>query len=75
MDKDAFDLLTADEVAKLVGKSKERLRVFRRAGDGPKFVRIGRTVFYRQSAISEWLQSQEASSHAEEAQRRQRHDR
>jgi hypothetical protein len=35
------------------------LATWRSKGKGPKFVKIGRAVFYRASAIREWLAAQE----------------
>jgi predicted DNA-binding transcriptional regulator AlpA len=38
---------------------------FRLQGGGPRFIRVGRRIFYRLSAIEQWLES-ETYSHSSE---------
>ena len=42
-----------------------KLRIRRRDGTGPKFIKVGRAVLYRRSAIEDWLESREFESTAE----------
>lgn len=52
-------LLTTGEVAKLLNVSKAWLEYHRWKGDGIPFVRLGtRTVRYRQSDVTAWLEAQ-----------------
>jgi len=54
------EILTAEEAAKLLRRSTRTLGQWRRTGEGPAWLRIGRTgVGYRRAAIDRWLRSQE----------------
>ena len=49
-------LLTTNEVSRRLRVSREKLRRWRREGDGPPFVKIGpRTVRYRASEVEQFL--------------------
>ena len=48
-------LLTTDQVAKYLGVSREAVEKWRRENNGPEFIKIGRLVRYRVSAVSSWL--------------------
>lgn len=51
-------LLTTEEAAALVGLSPETLANHRTSGkSGLKFLRLGRSVRYRQSDLEAWLDS------------------
>ena len=52
------ELLTQDELAAELGKSVAWAERARWNGSGPAFVKIGRSVRYRRSAINAWLESQ-----------------
>ena len=54
---DSFNLLAADEVADLIGKSTETLTRWRRIGCGPAFVRMGRSPMYSREDIASWMQA------------------
>jgi hypothetical protein len=58
-------LLTPSEAAKFLRVSISWLAKSRMRGDGPPFVKIGRGVFYRESALLRWLKSQERLSTSE----------
>lgn len=60
-------LLTPDDVIRVVpGITKGNLAQMRYAGTGPKFLKpTPRTVLYRESDISAWLEGSERTSTAE----------
>lgn len=47
------------ELAAELRKSPRTLARWRRLGEGPAITRIGREIFYRRSAVAEWLAAQE----------------
>jgi predicted DNA-binding transcriptional regulator AlpA len=50
------ELLTTPAAAALLGLSPRTLEGWRRTGEGPAFVRLGRRrVAYRRSALDSWL--------------------
>lgn len=55
-------LLTDEDLSKLVGRSKNWLAKQRMTGDGPRFLKIGGSIRYRQSAVEEWLRACERKS-------------
>jgi len=55
-------LFKPDIVSQMLCVSAATLRKWRWEGKGPKFVKIGRKVVYRQSDIDEYIQSQIRSS-------------
>jgi predicted site-specific integrase-resolvase len=59
------ELCTDEAVARCLCVSVITLRRWRREGRGPKFIKEGRRVLYRRSAIAEWLAAREAGSTAE----------
>ena len=54
MGSDDF-LFSEREYADFVGKSVAWVRLERRAGRGPAFIRVGRTPKYPRKAIAEWM--------------------
>jgi predicted DNA-binding transcriptional regulator AlpA len=50
-------LLTESQAAQLVGLSARTLERFRIQGAGPKFLKLGRRVFYAQTDLLTWLDS------------------
>ena len=48
-------LLTEEEVAAAFKRDVRTLRNWRSARTGPPFVKIGRDVFYRRDAVSEFI--------------------
>ncbi len=67
-----FNLITDAEFGEIVGWSAPTRARARRSGDGPRFVKIGRRVFYRRDEINRWLKSVEAASTADLQVRAQR---
>jgi predicted DNA-binding transcriptional regulator AlpA len=48
-------LLTRGEVASLYGIGKRFLELAPSRGNGPRFVRVGRSVRYRVSDVDDWI--------------------
>lgn len=44
-------------LAEALGMSMHTLQLWRQNGSGPKFVKLGKNVFYRVSDIKEWLEN------------------
>lgn len=60
------NLLTPPALAKGLDVTERTLSEWRITGRGPAFIRLGKTVRYRQSAVETWLLSQERQSTSEE---------
>lgn len=58
--------LTQDEVAKMLGLASCTLRKWRWEGKGPKFIKLGSRVLYRESDIFAFVQEniRTSTSHA-----------
>ena len=52
------DLLNPERLGERWGKSPQALAQMRYRGDGPRFLKIGRNVFYRVQDVLEWEESQ-----------------
>jgi excisionase family DNA binding protein len=50
-------LLTQDEAARRLGMSVRSLERHRVAGTGPRFVKLGRLVRYREADLREWIEA------------------
>lgn len=61
------NLMTEDELVALLGKSKAWAQRGRWAGYGPKYVKVGRAVRYREADVLEWLESQTRQSTSDDA--------
>lgn len=55
---DPEDLLSCEEAAKLIHQVPKTLATWRCRDRGPEYIKIGRSVYYRRSAISAWLAQQ-----------------
>jgi hypothetical protein len=51
--------LSEKELAAEIGRSIVTLRLWRRKGDGPPFVRIMKTPFYNVEKVRGWIAAQE----------------
>lgn len=51
------EILSERQVAEYLNMSAASLRKWRRLGDGPKFVKIGRAVRYKRQDVDTWLSS------------------
>jgi predicted DNA-binding transcriptional regulator AlpA len=49
---------TQTEAAALLGVRPQTLAAWRCQGKGPRFLKVGRSVFYRESDIEAWLDAQ-----------------
>lgn len=56
------DLLTTGEAAKYLRLSPRTLERYRVTGEGPRFLKVGRLVFYHQSALDHWLKNKSRKS-------------
>ena len=54
----SLTLLTPNQVAKLCGLARSTLAKMRLRGDGPRFVKLGAAVRYREDDVQEWLAAQ-----------------
>jgi predicted DNA-binding transcriptional regulator AlpA len=59
-------LLTAKEAAKLLKVSVSWLAKARMRGDGPPYVRIGRSIRYVLAAVIQWMKSRQRLSTSEQ---------
>lgn len=55
----AFDLLTDKDLAVLLDVKPMTLLHWRRKGLGPDYVKLGGSIFYRRTAVVEWIAAQE----------------
>ena len=55
-------LWTTEDVAEKLGVSTDTLERWRRAGDGPKFIKFGRNVRYDPEDVQAFINSHKASS-------------
>ena len=61
-----FELYTTDEVAKMLQIAPLKLKLMRKAGTGPRPIRLGpRSIFYRMAAIEDYITVLEATGHYE----------
>jgi hypothetical protein len=55
---DYEQLCSVAEVAKRLRISESALNKWRITGLGPRFIKVGRLVYYRWSDVSEWVEKQ-----------------
>ena len=55
--RDSSTLLTEDAAARSLGLSASALRAWRQQGRGPRFLRINRTVRYRDADLRAFLEA------------------
>ena len=58
-------LLTVRQLAELTGLQQWRVYSLVRSGDGPPYVRIGRTIRFPENAVQQWIREQ--TNHKESA--------
>lgn len=58
--------LTTREAADYLGLKHNTLEAWRCRGDGPRFVKLGRSVRYRQSDLDQWIESRTRSNTSEQ---------
>jgi predicted DNA-binding transcriptional regulator AlpA len=59
-------VLSEAEIAKMFDMTERTLRIWRKNKSGPKFVKIGRSVFYRLTDIEAWIAEQAKCAPASE---------
>ncbi|MEY3730944.1 MAG: hypothetical protein RLZZ57_1700 [Pseudomonadota bacterium] len=64
----AVKFLTVDQIATLLQRSHRTLETWRRNGNGPPFLRLGRRVFYQRRDLEAWLAENRYRSRAHELQ-------
>lgn len=55
-------LLTNSQTAELLGLKPNTLEIWRVEGRGPTFIKIGRSVRYRESDVVQWIEEQACTS-------------
>ena len=68
-----MDLLTQPETAEKTRLSERTLERHRLTGTGPKFVRLGRRIFYRREDVAEWIAANLCRSTSEADAKRKMH--
>jgi excisionase family DNA binding protein len=61
-----LNLLSPKEAAKLLKVSTSWLAKARMQGDGPPYIRIGRSIRYSEAALLQWLKSRQRLSTSEQ---------
>jgi predicted DNA-binding transcriptional regulator AlpA len=59
-------LLTPKEAARLLKFSLSWLAKARMRGDGPPYIRIGRSIRYTEAAVMQWMKSRQRLSTSEQ---------
>ena len=59
-------LLTAKEAATLLKVSLSWLAKARMRGDGPPYIRVGRSIRYAETALIQWMKSRQRLSTSEQ---------
>jgi hypothetical protein len=62
--KSDFGLMSQQDLSALVCVTKETLREWRRLKQGPDFVRMGKSVFYRRQDVENWIAANVVQSKA-----------
>jgi predicted DNA-binding transcriptional regulator AlpA len=62
---DASTVLTPKETAARLKVSSSWLAKARMRGDGPPYIRVGRSIRYPESALSQWMKSRQRLSTSE----------
>lgn len=60
-------LLDTEETAKILGLARQTLDVWRVRGRGPRFIKVGRAVRYRESDLQSYLDGLESFSSTAES--------
>jgi predicted DNA-binding transcriptional regulator AlpA len=59
-------LLTAKDAARLLKVSLSWLAKARMRGDGPPYIRVGRSIRYAEAALIQWMKSRQRLSTSEQ---------
>lgn len=57
-----LQLLYTPEVAKLIRRSEDAVRIMRHMGTGPKSAKVGGRVMYRKSDVVAWVEAEFAKA-------------
>lgn len=60
-------LLNESQAAGFLGLAEITLRKYRVTGDGPHFIKMGRSVRYRQEDIDAWVEARRVKSTSQKA--------
>lgn len=63
---ESHEFLTDPQFARLVKTSTRTTETWRRNGNGPPFIRLGRRILYRRCDVETWLAAQRFHSRAHE---------
>ena len=63
----ATGVLSESAAATYVGYSRHYLRVARRYGRGPAYIRVGRSIRYRVQDLDAWLEAHRVEPHDRQA--------
>lgn len=55
--RDHLDLMTIEELCSAINVTKQTLAKWRVLGDGPKYARLGKSVFYRYGDVLQWIEA------------------
>lgn len=58
-------VLSTKQAAEVIGISPSTLAKFRLAGEGPKYSKLGRRVFYEEAELRKWITENRHSSTSE----------
>jgi len=53
--RDDLDIVLPSEVAAAIGVAEQTLASWRSDGVGPRYVKLGKAVFYRREELAEWI--------------------
>ena len=59
-------LMTPNEAAEILKVSLSWLAKARMRGDGPPYIRVGRSIRYAEAALVQWMKSKQRSSTSEQ---------
>lgn len=59
---ESIQIVNTESAARLVGLSSSTLAKYRLTGDGPQFLKVGRSVRYRIADLEAWLSGKAKSS-------------
>jgi predicted DNA-binding transcriptional regulator AlpA len=60
-------LMTPNEAAEILKVSLSWLAKARMRGDGPPYIRVGRSIRYAEAALIQWMKSRQRSSTSEQS--------
>lgn len=54
---DRLDCLTEGDLSLVTGNAPATIEYWRKAGEGPSYIRAGKRVLYPRAAVADWLQT------------------